>query len=142
MHQKLESLDDVSDVSDSVDVQHDSEDRDASQINWDTDTSEVQPSTEPSSSGLPSVQNGMSDKKSQSLMDDSSSTCSTDSVPSVNLNVPVRGNLSPNIKNQKSPSRLCFSMVLIGSMHDKLRGMVLISASNFQGKEPRQGNLS
>lgn len=107
--EKLDALEDVSDVSDSVDggvdVQLDSEDRDASPINWDTDTSEVQPSIEASSSSMLSVQNGMSDKKSQSLMDDSSSTCSTDSVPSVVMNGPYKGNSFPNFKSQKSPSR-------------------------------------
>lgn len=107
--EKLDTLEDVSDVSDSVDVgvevQPDSEDRDASPINWDTDTSEVQPFVEASSSCMLSVQNGVPDKKSQSLMDDSSSTCSTDSVPSVVMNGPYKGNSFPNFKNQKSPSR-------------------------------------
>ncbi|PON83330.1 E3 ubiquitin-protein ligase SIN-like [Trema orientale] len=107
--EKLDTLEDVSDVSDSVDggveVQPDSEDRDASPMNWDTDTSEVQPSIEASSSCVLSVQNGMSDKKSQSLMDDSSSTCSTDSLPSVVMNGPYKGSSFPNFKNQKSPGR-------------------------------------
>ncbi|KAF4365788.1 hypothetical protein F8388_003457 [Cannabis sativa] len=107
--EKLDTLEDVSDISDSVDggteVQPDSEDRDASPINWDTDTSEVQPSIEASSSCMLTVQNGISDKKSQSLMDDSSSTCSTDSVPSVVMNSPYMGNSFTSFKNQKSSSR-------------------------------------
>lgn len=107
--EKPDTPEDVSDISDSVDgnaeAQPDSEDRDASPINWDTDTSEVQPSVEASSSGLSSGQNGTCDKKSPSFMDDSSSTCSTDSVPSVVMNVPYKGNSNPNTKNQKSPSR-------------------------------------
>uniref|UniRef100_A0A803Q367 MATH domain-containing protein n=3 Tax=Cannabis sativa TaxID=3483 RepID=A0A803Q367_CANSA len=107
--EKLDTLEDVSDISDSVDggteVQLDSEDRDASPINWDTDTSEVQPSIEASSSCMLTVQNGISDKKSQSLMDDSSSTCSTDSVPSVVMNSPYMGNSFTSFKNQKSSSR-------------------------------------
>ncbi|VVA16022.1 PREDICTED: MATH [Prunus dulcis] len=111
--EKPETLDDVSDVSDSVDgvtevPQPDSEDRDAGPINWDTDTSEVHPPTEASSSGisgLSSVQNGVSERKSPSVMDDSSSTCSTDSVPSVVMNGPYKGNSFSNYKNQKSPSR-------------------------------------
>lgn len=107
--EKPDTPEDVSDISDSVDgiaeAQLDSEDRDASPLNWDTDTSEVQPSVEASSSGLSSGQNGISDKKSLSFMDDSSSTCSTDSVPSVVMNVPHKGNSYPNTKNQKSPSR-------------------------------------
>ncbi|XP_024019950.1 TNF receptor-associated factor homolog 1a [Morus notabilis] len=105
--EKPDTPEDVSDVSDSVDgiaeAQPDSEDRDASPINWDTDTSEVQPSIEASSSGLSSGQNGISDKKSPSFMDDSSSTCSTDSVPSVVMTAPYKG--SSYAKNQKSPSR-------------------------------------
>ncbi|KAL5781836.1 hypothetical protein ACOSP7_006865 [Xanthoceras sorbifolium] len=111
--EKPETLEDVSDVSDSVDgvaevIQPDSEDRDASPANWDTDTSEVNPPTEASSSGicsLSSVPNGMAEKRSPSLMDDSSSTCSTDSVPSVVMNGPYKGNSFTNYQNKKSPSR-------------------------------------
>lgn len=102
----------VSDVSDSVEgvgevLQPDSEDRDASPINWDTDTSEVHSSMEASSSGissLSSAQTALSDKKSLSVMDDSSSTCSTDSVPSVVMNGPYKENSFHNYKKQKSPS--------------------------------------
>ncbi|XP_022154806.1 MATH domain-containing protein At5g43560-like isoform X2 [Momordica charantia] len=102
----------VSDVSDSVEgvgevLQPDSEDRDASPINWDTDTSEVHRSMEASSSGvssLSSAQTPLSDKKSVSVMDDSSSTCSTDSVPSVVMNGPYKENSFHNYKKQKSPS--------------------------------------
>ncbi|KAM1216344.1 hypothetical protein ACFX2I_012601 [Malus domestica] len=111
--EKLDTVEDVSDVSDSVDgvaesPPLDSEDRDAGPINWDTDTSEVHPPTEASSSGisgLSSVQNGVSERKSSSVMDDSSSTCSTDSVPSVVMNGPYKGNSFSSYKNQKSPSR-------------------------------------
>ncbi|KAI3790685.1 hypothetical protein L2E82_03912 [Cichorium intybus] len=81
---------DVSDVSDSVDylpeapvVQPDSDERDSS-----TDTSEPQPPTEPVSttaSCLTTVQNG-GRKSPPSIMDDSSSTCSTDSLPSIITN--------------------------------------------------------
>ncbi|KAI8561046.1 hypothetical protein RHMOL_Rhmol04G0305700 [Rhododendron molle] len=108
-----DTLEDVSDVSDSVDfvpkmLQPDSEDRDASLANWDTDTSEIHPATEASGSGvsgLSSVQNGTRDGNSTSAVDDSSSTCSTDSVPSVVTNGPYKGSLHPNHKSQKSPSR-------------------------------------
>ncbi|KAH8495650.1 hypothetical protein Peur_055651 [Populus x canadensis] len=111
--EKPEVLEDVSDVSDSVDgvaevLQHDSEDRDASPVNWDTDTSEVHPPTEGSSSGvsgLSSVPNGTSDKRSTYAMDDSSSTCSTDSVPSVVMNDPYKGNSYLNYQFEKLPSR-------------------------------------
>lgn len=102
----------VSDVSDSVEgaselLQPDSEDRDASPVNWDTDTSEVHPLMEACSSGissLSSAQTPLSDKKSLSVMDDSSSTCSTDSVPSVVMNGPYKENSFHNYKKQKSPS--------------------------------------
>lgn len=112
--EKSDTVEDVSDVSDSVDCaaeipQPDSEDRDASPVNWDTDTSEVQPPAEAGTSaigGLSSVQNGIAERKSPGVMDDSSSTCSTDSVPSVVMNGPYKGNSFPNYKNQKSPSRL------------------------------------
>ncbi|XP_045803754.1 TNF receptor-associated factor homolog 1b-like isoform X1 [Trifolium pratense] len=113
LDEKLDALEVVSDVSDSVigvdEVpQHDSEERDASPVNWDTDASEVHPSTEVSSNGiggLAPVHNGMAEKRSSSVMDDSSSTCSTDSLPSVVMNDPYKGNSFSNYKVQKSPTR-------------------------------------
>nr|KYP56600.1 Ubiquitin carboxyl-terminal hydrolase 12 [Cajanus cajan] len=113
LDEKLDALEVVSDVSDSVDgvgevLQPDSEDRDVSPVNWDTDASEVHPPTEASSNGvgsLSSVQNGMVEKRSSSVMDDSSSTCSTDSLPSVVMNDHYKGNSFSNYKVQKSPSR-------------------------------------
>ncbi|XP_016491806.2 TNF receptor-associated factor homolog 1a isoform X1 [Nicotiana tabacum] len=109
---KPDILEAVSDVSDSIDcvpevINPDSEDRDASPVNWDTDSSEVHPSTETSCSGLSdlsAVQNGLAGRRSPSVMDDSSSTCSTDSIPSVVSNGPCRWT-SSNRKNQKSPNR-------------------------------------
>ncbi|KAM7485228.1 hypothetical protein LguiA_001237 [Lonicera macranthoides] len=101
-----DTIDDVSDMSDSVDCA--TEDRESSPINWDTDTSEVhRPPTEANSSGinsLSSVQNG-GERKSPSLRDDSSSTCSTESILSVVTNGSYKGNSLPNKKTQKSPSR-------------------------------------
>ncbi|KAJ9154201.1 hypothetical protein P3X46_027563 [Hevea brasiliensis] len=110
---KPDILEDVSDVSDSADgaaevLQLDSEDRDASPVNWDTDTSEVHPPTEASSSGvsgLSSIPNGTVEKRSTSAMDDSSSTCSTDSVPSVVNNGSYTGNSYSSYQCVKSPSR-------------------------------------
>lgn len=108
--EKTVLLGDISNVSYLVDcvgesLQLDSEERDASPINWDTDNSEVHPPTEATSSGacsLSPAQNGIvNDKRSPSAIDDSSSTCSSDSVPSV---VTI-GNSFPKCKNQKSPSR-------------------------------------
>ncbi|KAG4394711.1 hypothetical protein GLYMA_20G086700v4 [Glycine max] len=113
LDEKLYALEIVSDVSDSVDgvgevLQPDSEDRDVSPVNWDTDASEVHPPTEASSNGivsLSSVQNGMAEKRSSLVMDDSSSTCSTDSLPSMVMNDHYKGNSFSNYKVQKSPNR-------------------------------------
>ncbi|XP_014513500.1 MATH domain-containing protein At5g43560 isoform X1 [Vigna radiata var. radiata] len=113
LHEKLDSLEVVSDVSDSVErvgevLQPDSEDRDVSPVNWDTDASEVHPPTEASSNGIgsmSSVQNGMAEKRSSSVMDDSSSTCSTDSLPSVVMNDNHKGNSFSNFDVRKFPSR-------------------------------------
>lgn len=112
--EKPDVLEDVSDTSDLADgasevIQPDSDEIDASPVNWDTDASEVHPPTEASSSGvsgLSPVQNGIVEKRSPSMMDDSSSTCSTDSVPSVGVSGPYKGNsFSSNHKHQRSPSR-------------------------------------
>ncbi|KAL2325076.1 hypothetical protein Fmac_024134 [Flemingia macrophylla] len=111
--EKPDAMEDVSDVSDSVDVVAetllpDSEDRDVSPVNWDTDASEVHPPTEARKNGIggvSAIQNGMSEKRSGSVIDDSSSTCSTDSLPSVVMNDSHKGNSFSNYKVQKSPSR-------------------------------------
>ncbi|XP_047180057.1 TNF receptor-associated factor homolog 1b-like isoform X2 [Vigna umbellata] len=108
-----DAVEDVSDVSDSVDgvaetLQPDSEDRDAGPVNWDTDASEVHPPSEDRNNGIggaSTIQNGISEKRSSSVIDDSSSTCSTDSLPSVVMNDPHKGNSFSNYKVQKSPSR-------------------------------------
>ncbi|MED6194127.1 hypothetical protein PIB30_025683 [Stylosanthes scabra] len=112
LSEKADAMEDVSDVSDSVDavaelLQPDSEDRDSSPVNWDTDASEVHPPTEASSNGVgvSSMQNGLSEKRSSSVIDDSSSTCSTDSLPSVVMNDHYKGSPFSNYKSQKSPSR-------------------------------------
>ncbi|WOH12749.1 hypothetical protein DCAR_0832257 [Daucus carota subsp. sativus] len=105
-------VEDVSDISDSIDcvpelLHPDSEDRDSSAVNWDTDTSEANPPTEASSSRVTdilAVQNG--EKKSSTIMDDSSSTCSTDSLHSVTtVNGKYKVNSFQKQKIQKSPSR-------------------------------------
>lgn len=105
--EKTDTVEVASDLSDNgVDVvkvlQHDIDDRDSSPTNWDTDTSEVQQTLEASCSD---VQNGQTEKRSQSVMDDSSSTCSTDSVPSVVMNGPFKGRSLPNNKNSSSSNR-------------------------------------
>lgn len=111
--EKSDSPEDVSDASDSVDCppeisQPDSDERDVSPVNWGSDTSEIHPPAEASSSGLsvPStVLHGAIERNNPSAMDDSSSTCSTDSVPSVSQNGPYKGNSFSNQKSPKSPSR-------------------------------------
>ncbi|KAL8171386.1 hypothetical protein V2J09_023190 [Rumex salicifolius] len=107
-------VEDGSDESDVVEcsadiVQPDLEDRDPSAVNWDTDTSEVNLPAEISSSavgnGMSTVLNG-GDRRSSSIMDDSSSTCSTDSAPSVAMNGSYRSNsYSDTNKIQRSPTR-------------------------------------
>lgn len=110
--EKPDTPEETSDISDSVEcvpevLNHDSEGRDVSPVNWDTDTVETHPSMDTSCSGLgsfPSSQNGIAGRRSPAV-DDSSSTCSTDSTPSVVMNGSYRGNHLSNHKNQKSASR-------------------------------------
>nr|GMD59728.1 MATH domain-containing protein At5g43560-like isoform X1 [Ipomoea batatas] len=110
--EKPDTPEETSDISDSVEcvpevLNHDSEGRDVSPVNWDTDTVENHPSMDTSCSGLgsfPSSQNGIVGRRSPAV-DDSSSTCSTDSTPSVVMNGSYRGNHLSNHKNQKSASR-------------------------------------
>nr|GMC52053.1 MATH domain-containing protein At5g43560-like isoform X1 [Ipomoea batatas]GMD75818.1 MATH domain-containing protein At5g43560-like isoform X1 [Ipomoea batatas] len=108
--EKPDILEEVSDISDSVDcvpevLNRESEDRDVSPVNWDTDTLENPPVESSCSelSGFASAQNGVAGRRSLSAMDDSSSTCSTDSAPSV-MNGHYGGNASDH-KNQISPGR-------------------------------------
>jgi hypothetical protein len=79
--------DEASDVSDNRDdnseVLHiDFEDRESSPVNWETDASEARAMTVPEGGETQNDQAG----KRTSCVDDSSSTCSSDSVPSVILN--------------------------------------------------------
>lgn len=112
MLEKDDALADASDVSDSVEcaldvLQLDSEDRDSSPVNWDTDTSEIHPPAEACGSDISSlsaVQNG-GYRRGSAVMDDSSSTCSTDSAPSVVANGSYRSNSFANHKSRKSPIR-------------------------------------
>ncbi|KAK9672820.1 hypothetical protein RND81_12G127000 [Saponaria officinalis] len=113
MIEKDDALEDVSDLSDVTEsavgiLQPDPEDRNVGPVNWDVDTSEIHPPAEVSGSEISSistVQNGRVDRRSSSVMDDSSSTCSTDSAPSVVMNGSYRSNSFTNYKNQKSPTR-------------------------------------
>ncbi|WOK99406.1 hypothetical protein Cni_G08118 [Canna indica] len=107
--EKIDALEDASDVSDTGDdvgelLQPDLDDRDSSPNNWDTDISEIHLATEANGN---SVQNGQTEKRSQSVMDDSSSTCSTDSVPSALVSGPCKGStLQNNNITQSSPNRV------------------------------------
>ncbi|KAB2092596.1 hypothetical protein ES319_A02G040600v1 [Gossypium barbadense] len=72
------------------------------------DTLEIHPPIESSRSGisgLSCVQNGVADKKSPSILEDSSSMCLTDSLSSAVMNGPYKGNSFSNNHNKKSPSR-------------------------------------
>ncbi|XP_023644656.1 TNF receptor-associated factor homolog 1b isoform X2 [Capsella rubella] len=111
--EKPDTLEDVSNISDSVDfsaeiLQPDLEDRDSSSVHWDTDALELHP---PSSGGSIrgrgisiATSNGIAEGKSQSTMDDSSSTCSNDSILSGVTNGSYQGN-ALNFRNQKSPNK-------------------------------------
>lgn len=121
---KDDIMDYVSDVSESAECAADmlQPDSEASPANWDTDTAEIHPTAEANGSEISSistVQNGVTDRRNSSIMDDSSSTCSTDSAPSTVVNGAYRSNSFTNYKNQKSPSRL-------------LSGLYFFRANNIQ----------
>ncbi|CAH9136282.1 unnamed protein product [Cuscuta epithymum] len=108
--EKPDILEEISDISDSADcvsemLNCESEDRDANPVSWDTDTIEIHRPVGASCSefsGFP-VQNGAAGRRNPSGLDDSSSTCSTDSTPSV-MNGHYGSNASDH-KNQTSPGR-------------------------------------
>jgi len=107
-NEKSDLRGDVSDVSDPGDdgpeaLQHDVEDRVSSPLSWDTYTSEIHPTAE---ARRGEISNGHVQKKNLSIVDDSSSTCSTDSVPSVVVNGPYKGKTLNN-KNKRSSSNRC-----------------------------------
>ncbi|CAA6662837.1 unnamed protein product [Spirodela intermedia] len=89
---------------DDGDVRHqpDSEEREASPTTWDTDASEVHHAVEPRNTELESAQ---TEKKSPNSVDDSSSTCSTDSVLSIVMSGPHKGTSPLNNKISCSRSR-------------------------------------
>lgn len=118
--EKSDTLGDVSDISDSVDssvdiLQLDSEDRESSPVHWEIDASEIHPppsgntsrgkgvaerkKSSISTSSI-SIPNGVSERKGLSTMDDSSSTCSNDSIRSGVANGSYKGNVS-NCQSQK-----------------------------------------
>ncbi|CAN6439439.1 unnamed protein product [Victoria cruziana] len=152
---------DVSDVSDTVEDNGETclpaEDRDVSPVNWDTDISEIHPATEASGSeiNIQPAENGTIDKKNRTAMDDSSSTCSTDSVPSFVMNGQRKGHALYGHNSQTSPSREKNEQTKecndqIGSTHDGDRrsldpipnaGLVCDDSSNCGSNGPESGSL-
>ena len=108
--EKTDILGDVSDdVSDSVDgsadiLHPDLEDGDSSSVHWETDTLETYPPPSGGSDISISTPNGIGERKNQSTVDDSSSTCSNDSIRSGVNNGSYKGN-ALNFRNQKSPNK-------------------------------------
>ncbi|KAJ6852317.1 MATH domain-containing protein-like isoform X1 [Iris pallida] len=103
---KIDAMENTSDMSDTVDdvaeTPHaDVEDRGCSPINWDMDTSEIRPAME---AGAIDFLNEQIEKRTISILDDSSSTCSTESTPSL-MNGSYKGNSLLNGKGQTSPNR-------------------------------------
>ncbi|KAL0812435.1 hypothetical protein Bca101_068878 [Brassica carinata] len=98
--------DDVSDsVDGSVDILHpDLEDGDSSSVHWETDTLETYPPPSGGSDISISTPNGIGERKNQSTVDDSSSTCSNDSIRSGVNSGSYKGN-ALNFRNQKSPNK-------------------------------------
>ncbi|CAD6343217.1 unnamed protein product [Miscanthus lutarioriparius] len=139
MSSNADNPEEVSDISDSrddnSDVLHvDIEDRESSPVNWETDASETQ-ATVPGSS---EVQNDHAGKRT-STVDDSSSTCSSDSVPSVTVNGSYTGgawtsvrsssNRGNNRRNKDTEARAGFAQGGSSSAHNGFIG----SGSNASG---------
>ncbi|KAJ1266177.1 hypothetical protein BS78_08G131100 [Paspalum vaginatum] len=102
MSSNAENPEEISDISDnrddSSDVLHaDTEDRESSPVNWETDASETQ-ATVPGNGDLQNDQAG----KRTSFVDDSSSTCSSDSVPSVILNGSYPGGAWTSVRSSSN----------------------------------------
>jgi hypothetical protein len=99
----------VSDISDNRDDNSDAlhvdiEDRESSPVNWETDASETQATV----CGSGEMQNDQAGKRT-SFVDESSSTCSSDSVPSVILNGSNTGGAWTNVRS--SSNRYIFIVV-------------------------------
>ncbi|KAF2616875.1 hypothetical protein F2Q68_00042804 [Brassica cretica] len=104
--EKTDTLGDVSDISDSVDgsaeiLHPDLEDGDSSSVHWDTDA--LGRSRESAISI--STANGIAERKNQSTMEDSSSTCSNDSIRSGFTNGSSYKGNALNFRNQNSPNK-------------------------------------
>ncbi|XP_042402099.1 TNF receptor-associated factor homolog 1a-like isoform X2 [Zingiber officinale] len=130
---KIGAHEDASDVSDTVDVaaemlQPDLDDRAASPINWDIDASEIHLTTEASGND---VQNGHIDNRSQFIIDDSSSSCSTDSVPSVFITEVYKRAISPVNITQSPPNK--GKNHQSKEMHSGISSTMLAETSNLDG---------
>ena len=126
--------DEASDVSDNRDdnseaLRIDFEDRESSPVNWETDASEAQAITVPEGG---EVQNDQAGKKT-SCVDDSSSTCSSDSVPSVILNGSSTGGAWTNVKS--SSNRYIFVFVTFPHLS---RIIYHHAVFLIQGKQPEE----
>ncbi|KAL1191312.1 TNF receptor-associated factor-like protein [Cardamine amara subsp. amara] len=121
--EKPDTVEDVSDVSDSVDssadiLQLDSEDRESSPVHWEADAAEIHPppsgdTTRGRGSSI-SIPNGVAERKGLSTMDDSSSTCSNDSIRSGVANGSYKG----NVVNCRSQNRLSNEKTHPGKVSD------------------------
>lgn len=94
----------ASDTSDTVDdvaetIQPDL-DKDCNLANWDTDASELAPTPEFV------IRNGQTERRAPSVVDDSSSTCSTDSIPSIVMNGSYKGISFQKSRSQTLPKRI------------------------------------
>ncbi|GAB2237567.1 hypothetical protein Droror1_Dr00015469 [Drosera rotundifolia] len=112
--EKGEILEDASDISSSVDdaadmYDADSDDRDGSVVTLDSETSDihllVEAGCKDAAGSFSTKANGLG-KGITSVMDDSSSITSTDSVQSVSTNGSPRGKSFRNAKGQNSPIRV------------------------------------
>ncbi|XP_072988386.1 TNF receptor-associated factor homolog 1a-like isoform X1 [Typha latifolia] len=103
---KVNTAEDASVVSDNgADItevlQIDPDEGDSSSINWESDIQEIESAIK--ASGV--IVQVKQTKKGSPFIDDSSSTCSTDSIPSVVMNGPSKGSTSINNKIQAPPNR-------------------------------------
>ncbi|XP_040385315.1 TNF receptor-associated factor homolog 1a-like isoform X2 [Oryza brachyantha] len=131
----------VSDISDNRDdscelLHNDLEDSESSPVNWETDASETQ-ATVPE--GV-EMQNENAGKRT--FVDDSSSTCSSDSVPSVILNtggawtnVKSSSNRGNNRRNKDHDTRSGLAQGGLNSVPNGIAGSV--SSTSGNSKDPR-----
>ncbi|KAG8092975.1 hypothetical protein GUJ93_ZPchr0012g20390 [Zizania palustris] len=135
----------VSDISDSRDdnselLHIDIEDSGSSPVNWETDASETR-ATVPEGGEMQNEHAG----KMTYVVDDSSSTCSSDSVPPVILNtggawtnVKSSSNRGNNRRNKDHDTRIGFAQSGSNSVPNGIAGYSISTSGNL--KEPRHEN--